>query len=63
MKTITVQLDNTTYELFRSLRALLARNGVDPLGVLTDSQVITALILAAYAQAKAQEPHAPERVL
>lgn len=62
MKTITVQLDDTTYELFRSLRSMLAQVGVDPVGVLTDAQVITALILAAYAQTYATR-HAPEGVL
>lgn len=63
MKTITVQLDDTTYELFRSLRSMLALRGVDPVGVLTDSQVLTALILAAYAQTVAYGTHGPEGVL
>lgn len=60
MKTITVQVDDATYDMFRSLRAMLTRKAGTELpgngGVMTDAVVVAALVIGAYTAWKAQEP-------
>lgn len=56
MKSITVQVDDATYDMFRSLRAMLTRQAQPGAGVMTDSVVVAALVIGAYTAWKAQEP-------